>query len=443
MISVKTNSWYFWMALSHISATSIGCHNSCNRSTLHTSVGSAVLLSCSFGSIYMDMSPEDGWVVWSQVSDLSSSLVNFTSPGQVDFLDTRQGRVKAFLNQGYQGNFSIRIDSLQASDMGSYCCVKWGNDLCYQVDLEEREIGSTEAPLTDLQLQFFFIVGCLAFFIVLLSGCFCLVKWKQASAPTEDAVCPDSVRRDATQETGDGNVQTVYENNEHDPTIIQHDPTRNQHDPTRIQHDPTRNQHDPTRNQHDPTRIQQDPIRIQHAKNRIQHNPNRIQHNPTRIQHDPTRIQHDPTRNQRDPTRIQNDSTSIQHDPNRIQHDPTSIQHDPTRNQHGPARHNRTPVRDLSDERQGFHRELMSRLRQSLRQSSIGRRYYVNQAEINQRVSADMDIRQKANDTKTNQEDRSQMDTHHRERFWGKRSRNKCEYENPIYNNRVDHLNKL
>lgn len=62
---------------------------------------------------------------------------------QVDFLDPRQGRVKAFPNQGGLGNFSILIDALQASDLGSYCCALQNHDQCHRVEVEELEQGNT------------------------------------------------------------------------------------------------------------------------------------------------------------------------------------------------------------------------------------------------------------------------------------------------------------
>ncbi|XP_029571080.1 uncharacterized protein LOC115163391 isoform X1 [Salmo trutta] len=324
--------------------------------------------------------------MWNQGSGSGASLVNITFSGKVDFLDPRQGRVKAFPNQGGLGNFSIRIDDLQASDLGSYCCALQNHDQCHRVEVEELEEGS--------HIVLFFCVGSLAILLVLLSGCFCWVKWTRvstertpdyinthfcagSSAPPEDVACSDNVGREVAQERGVGNERPIYENNEHDPTRMQHDPTRMQHDPTRMQHDPTRMQHDLTRMQHDLSRIH--------------------------------------------------------HDPSRIHHDPTRIQHEAQRNQHKPARY-KNKLRDSSEKRrQGFHGELMSRLRQS----SLGQRYYANQAEINQQARVQMDNHQRANEAKTNQEGRSQMDNCQRGSFWRKKPKEQCEYENPIYNSAV------
>ncbi|XP_020358799.1 uncharacterized protein LOC109905689 isoform X2 [Oncorhynchus kisutch] len=346
------------------------CHDSCNTSTLQAPLGSAVLLSCSFGSTSLGISPGHGWVVWNQGSGSGASLVNITSSGKVDFLDPRQGRVKAFPNQGGLGNFSILIDALQASDLGSYCCELQSHDQCHRVEVEELEEGS--------HIVLFFSVGSLAILLVLLSGCFCWVKWTRvstertpdyvnthfcagSSAPPEDVACSDNVGRDVVQERGVGNERPIYENNEHDPT---------------------------------------------------------------RIHHDPTTIQHDPT--------------TIQHDLSRIQHDPTTIQHEAQRNQHEPVRY-KNKLRDSSENRrQGFHGELMSRLRQS----SLGQRYYANQAEINQQTRVQMDNHQRANEAKTNQDGRSQMDNCQRGSFWRKKPKEQCEYENPIYNSVVQ-LHKL
>ncbi|XP_029571081.1 uncharacterized protein LOC115163391 isoform X2 [Salmo trutta] len=389
MLLVKTEDCLFWMVLCYTSFTSMGnkhCHDSCNTSTLQAPLGSAVLLSCSLGSTSLGISPGHGWVMWNQGSGSGASLVNITFSGKVDFLDPRQGRVKAFPNQGGLGNFSIRIDDLQASDLGSYCCALQNHDQCHRVEVEELEEGS--------HIVLFFCVGSLAILLVLLSGCFCWVKWTRvstertpdyinthfcagSSAPPEDVACSDNVGREVAQERGVGNERPIYENNEHDPTRMQHDPTRMQHDPTRMQHDPTRMQHDLTRMQHDLSRIH--------------------------------------------------------HDPSRIHHDPTRIQHEAQRNQHKPARY-KNKLRDSSEKRrQGFHGELMSRLRQS----SLGQRYYANQAEINQQARVQMDNHQRANEAKTNQEGRSQMDNCQRGSFWRKKPKEQCEYENPIYNSAV------
>ncbi|XP_029628971.1 uncharacterized protein LOC115206316 isoform X2 [Salmo trutta] len=318
-------------------------------------LGSVVLLSCSFGSTSLGISPGHVWVVWNQISGSGASLVNITSSGKVDFLDPRQGRVKAFPNQGGLGNFSIRIDDLQASDLGSYCCELQSNDQCHRVEVEELDQDST-----DLQVLFF-CVGGVAVLIVLLSVCFCWVKWTRSIKPPKDVACSDDVGRDVAQKRGAGNERPIYENNEHNPTRMQHEPTR-------------------------------------------------IQHNPTRIQQDPTTIQYDPTR----------------------------IQHEPPRNQHEPATYQNKPVRDLSEKRRGFHRELMSRLRQS----SLGQHYYANQAEINEQARAQIDNHQRANEAETNQEGRFQMDNRQRGSFWRKKPKEKCEYENPIYNRNTNQINK-
>ncbi|XP_071214768.1 uncharacterized protein [Salvelinus alpinus] len=404
MFLVKTDGCFFWRVLCYTSVASMGnkhCHDSCNTSTVQAPLGSAVLLSCSFGSTSLGISPGHGWVVWNQISGSGASLVNITSSGKVDFLDPRQGRVKAFLNQGGLGNFSISIDALQASDLGSYCCELQSHDQCHRVEVEELDQDST-----DLQVLFF-SVGGVAVLIVLLSGCFCWVKWTRSSTPPEDVACSDDVGRDVAQKRGAGNERPIYENNEHDPTRMQHEPTR-------------------------------------------------IQQNPTRIQQDPTTIQYDPT--------------GIQHEPPINQHEPPRNQHEPPRNQHEPARYQNKPVRDLSEKRRGFHRELMSRLRQS----SLGRHYYANQAEINEQARAQIDIHQRANEAETNQEGRFQMDNRQRGSFWRKkpkestflsphnilynhnpynlsyiettpslsRSLPECEYKNPIYNKSTDQINK-
>uniref|UniRef100_A0A3Q3JMM3 Ig-like domain-containing protein n=1 Tax=Monopterus albus TaxID=43700 RepID=A0A3Q3JMM3_MONAL len=87
-------------------------------------LGSSVLLPCHFTS------NKDSWVSWAHpVID----LVNLTSKGFIKFLDPKSGRLKVFPNQASMGNYTIRIDELEVSDLGCYRCV-WKNN-CHQVEL--------------------------------------------------------------------------------------------------------------------------------------------------------------------------------------------------------------------------------------------------------------------------------------------------------------------
>ncbi|KAM4627397.1 uncharacterized protein ACJ7VT_002351 [Polymixia lowei] len=88
-------------------------------------------------------------------------------------------------------------------------------------------------------------------------------------------------------------------------------------------------------------------------------------------------------------------------------------EHDPAKNEGNPAK------RGSQRRRQGFHRELISRLRQA----SLSRHHYVNQAQLNQQAAS------------------SEMENRVRASFWRKKGKQKCRYENPIYNNSTEHLN--
>lgn len=78
------------------------------------------------------------WVSW--VHTPRVELVHLSSEGRIRFLDPRSGRVKAFPNQGSQGNFSICIDELEDSDLGCYRCNHRG--ACLQVELVKGECVS-------------------------------------------------------------------------------------------------------------------------------------------------------------------------------------------------------------------------------------------------------------------------------------------------------------
>lgn len=97
----------------------------CEMHTLGTQLGSSVLLPCNFKPSNVTR------VSWTQTPDLH--LLQLTSAGRIVFLNPRSGRVKAFPNQGQEGNFSISINELNNSDLGCYVCTR-GDD-CLQVEL--------------------------------------------------------------------------------------------------------------------------------------------------------------------------------------------------------------------------------------------------------------------------------------------------------------------
>ncbi|KAF3847933.1 hypothetical protein F7725_020961 [Dissostichus mawsoni] len=117
---MDTDGWMFLLALHFICVTSndepynktscVKDPDVCEMHTLSTQLGSSVLLPCNFKPSYVT------WVSWTQTPDLH--LLQLTSAGRILFLNPRSGRVKAFLNQGQEGNFSISINELNNSDLG-------------------------------------------------------------------------------------------------------------------------------------------------------------------------------------------------------------------------------------------------------------------------------------------------------------------------------------
>ncbi|CAL8350832.1 unnamed protein product [Lota lota] len=147
-----------WFALCSICASlndQPHCQDSCDTVLVWASLGSSILLPCP--------APFPGradWMLW--VQNTGAPLVNLSSQGKVQFLEPRQGRVKAFPNEVYRGNFSIRIDGLQESDLGCYQCGQ--ADACHQVVVKKDEV--------DLRLLLCIIAGVTTFILFVLVCCY-------------------------------------------------------------------------------------------------------------------------------------------------------------------------------------------------------------------------------------------------------------------------------
>ncbi|XP_029922088.1 uncharacterized protein LOC115369602 [Myripristis murdjan] len=285
-------------------------------------------LGCMFENLPLSSSSRPRSVLW--LHNAKSRLVNVSSTGNIQFLDPRDGRVKAFPIQSSQGDYSIRIDELQESDLGCYRCVQGGR--CLQVEVTEKGGLSEEMWLV------IYAATALAIFILILGVCsYCCVKssccWDQSTPDYVNNVSHTAVVFPPPEETSRGtgseqqrgaeNNLLIYENDEHDPALHQNVQTRYHHDLSGIQPDPDRGQ---------------SPARMESQR-----------------------------------------------------------------------------------KKQGFHRELFTRLRQA----SLSRHYYVNQVELTQQATS------------------SRMENHHRASFWRKKAKTKHEYKNPIYNNSTDQLNRL
>lgn len=148
-----------WLALCSI-CTSLDdqhpCQDSCDTTMLSASLGSSVLLPCP--------APFPGWADWVLwVQNAGTPLVNLTSQGKVQFLEPRHGRVKAFPNEGYVGNFTIRIDGVQESDLGCYQCGQ--GDGCHQVVVQKHE--------ADVRLPLYITAGVTTFLLLICVCCIC------------------------------------------------------------------------------------------------------------------------------------------------------------------------------------------------------------------------------------------------------------------------------
>ncbi|XP_014866108.1 PREDICTED: uncharacterized protein LOC106932098 isoform X1 [Poecilia mexicana] len=138
---------------------------SCKTQEIRSPLGSSVVLPCNFSSNDFD------WVNWTQAKEDGQNvdLVHLSSKGRILYLDPRSGRVKTFPIQASKRNYSITIDELQNSDMGSYYCEQ--SNECFEVKLskEKGEKGN-------LYLLIFICAGAAALILLSLFGYFCYLK---------------------------------------------------------------------------------------------------------------------------------------------------------------------------------------------------------------------------------------------------------------------------
>ncbi|XP_037326332.2 uncharacterized protein LOC119217072 isoform X1 [Pungitius pungitius] len=194
----------------------------CAKRTRSAHLGSSVLLPCIFAA--NDSDP----VIWAHGA--KRDLVRLNSEGRIKFVDHRYGRLKAFPNQGSLGNYSIRIDQLQGSDLGLYNCTRGRG--CVEVELlaERGAAGGENIVLI------YACVGVAVFVLVCIAGyclmkcmsCCCDRKMENTNNP-EDAIPeaasapPEGTSRGPTgqRQSGEGDNNLVYENDDQDPSIQQ------------------------------------------------------------------------------------------------------------------------------------------------------------------------------------------------------------------------------
>ncbi|XP_047451027.1 uncharacterized protein LOC125014052 isoform X2 [Mugil cephalus] len=127
MVTVNDDKWIFLLAMCFMCVSS---HENCQGTDgkiqrLNTAVGSSVVLPCNFGVF------DESLVTWTH--NTTENLIHLSPKGRIKFVDHRYGRLKAFPNQGSEGNYSISIDQLKKSDFGCYRCCQ--RSFCLQVDL--------------------------------------------------------------------------------------------------------------------------------------------------------------------------------------------------------------------------------------------------------------------------------------------------------------------
>ncbi|XP_023122272.2 uncharacterized protein LOC111566100 isoform X3 [Amphiprion ocellaris] len=169
MLTMSADRWILLLALCFTRADSNDEHlyedyhedNQCETQKLKAPLGSSVFLPCSLST------SSQNWVTWTQGG--KAELAKLSFEGRVKFLDPRHGRVKAFPNQVSEGNFSIRIDELNNSDLGSYRCIQ--GDYCQKVELLADSTLSTE-----MLLLISISAGVAALILLSVAGYFCCKK---------------------------------------------------------------------------------------------------------------------------------------------------------------------------------------------------------------------------------------------------------------------------
>ncbi|XP_004544139.2 uncharacterized protein LOC101482969 [Maylandia zebra] len=133
--------------------------NFCEKISKTVSLGSSVLLPCNLRP------NSSNWVTWSHAATRQAEMVQLSSQGHVKFLDPRNGRVKVFSNEQIDGNYSIRIDELEKSDLGCYRCRRQ----CVQV-MESR------ASTADMWPVIYICIGVAALLLMVVVSFY--IYWK-------------------------------------------------------------------------------------------------------------------------------------------------------------------------------------------------------------------------------------------------------------------------
>ncbi|XP_058490799.1 uncharacterized protein LOC131463116 isoform X3 [Solea solea] len=203
------------------------CGHVCENHTLSAPLGSSVLLPCNITNSSLNE------VLWKHTA--WGNLVELTSDGRVNFLFPKQGRVKVFPNQHSKGKYSMRIDELQNSDLGCYCCMQRDGPNCHQLEL----VVATAYHAGALKEGMWLLIICVGVASsILLSICSYLLYRNRTRSNTINLVGPGSEAANALpaqdnqepvqeQLRGIDNNSLVYDNDDQHLANQQDDPTRN------------------------------------------------------------------------------------------------------------------------------------------------------------------------------------------------------------------------
>ncbi|KAF4072997.1 hypothetical protein AMELA_G00253740 [Ameiurus melas] len=165
--------WMLWCCLMFIKGDELCKSYFINRSNISIKLQSDVLLPCNFDPTLLGSDKTaDIAVVWSTKNSTIIHLVEITLQGNVNFWDSKGGRIKTFPNLSESGNFSILLQKVQLYDLGFYCCELFNGIGC-RIAYQELHLGLTTVSQPQPQKSIIAGASVVALLLCLFITCVC------------------------------------------------------------------------------------------------------------------------------------------------------------------------------------------------------------------------------------------------------------------------------